>query len=74
MEKEEQEEQEAKAQARAYIAVAGIALFWIIFCYGCRQLALLEDRINRQTRYEILEQELVELTDEGLDDLFSDDE
>lgn len=61
-------------KTRAYIVAAGIAVFLSIFCYGCRQLALLEDRIATETRYEILEQELVELTDEGLDEfLFADE-
>jgi len=66
-------EEEEKARVRPYIVAFGIAIFLSILCYGCRQLALLEDRIATQTRYEVLEQELVELTEEGLDEFFTED-
>jgi ribosomal protein S27E len=62
-----------KAEARIYISIGGISLFLSVLCFGCRQLAILEDRIATEVRYEILEQELVELTDEGLDEFFYED-
>ncbi len=66
-------EEEEKARVRPYIVAFGIAIFLSILCFGCRQLALLEERIATQTRYEVLEQELVELTEEGLDEFFTED-
>ena len=66
-------EEEEEASIRPYIVAFGIAIFLSILCFGCRQLALLEERIARQTRYEVLEQELVELTEEGLDEFFTED-
>jgi len=64
-------EEEEKTRVRPYIVAFGIAIFLSILCFGCRQLALLEERIATQTRYEVLEQELVELTEEGLDEFFT---
>tara|TARA_B100000902_G_scaffold196403_1_gene187558 strand:- start:2460 stop:2663 length:204 start_codon:yes stop_codon:yes gene_type:complete len=66
-------EEEEKTRVRPYIVAFGIAIFLSILCFGCRQLALLEERIATQTRYEVLEQELVELTEEGLDEFFTED-
>ena len=60
-----------KEKARIVILVAGLTAIVSVFCYGCRQLALLEDRIARETRYELLNQELIELTDDCLDDLLA---
>lgn len=60
-----------KEKARIVILVAGLTAIVLVFCYGCRQLALLEERIARETRYELLNQELIELTDDCLDDLLA---
>ena len=67
-------DEEEKAQARIYISIGGIVLFLSVLCFGCRQLAMLEDSIATVARYEILEQELVDLTDEGLEEFFTDEE
>ena len=64
--------EEQKATARVYICLGGILLFFTILCFGCRQLALLEERIQTQVQYEILENELIELTDDGIEELFTD--
>lgn len=66
-------DEDAKAVTRVYILIVGVAVLMFVFCYGSRQLALLEDRITREARYEILEQELVELSEEGLEEFFFDD-
>jgi hypothetical protein len=66
-------DEDAKAVARVYILIVGVAVLMFVFCYGSRQLALLEDRITREARYELLEQELVELSEEGLEEFFFDD-
>ena len=63
-------EETEKKTVRAYIFTVGIAVFLGVFCYGCRQIAMLEERISRQTRYEVLEQELADLTDETIEDFF----
>lgn len=60
-----------KEKARIGILIVGLTAIVSVFCYGCRQLALLEDRIARETRYELLNQELIELTDDCLDDLLA---
>lgn len=67
-------DEEEKAQARIFISLVGIVLFLSILCFGCRQMAILEDSIAAEARYEILEQELVDLTDEGLEEFFTDEE
>ena len=66
-------DEDAKAVARVYILIVGVAVLMFVFCYGSRQLALLEDRITREARYELLEQELVELSEEGLEEFFFDE-
>lgn len=66
-------DEDEKAEARIFISLGGIFLFLSVLCFGCRQLAILEDRIATEARYEILEQELVELTDEGLEEFFYED-
>ena len=66
-------DEDEKSIARVYILIVGLAILTFVFCYGSRQLALLEDRIAREARYELLEQELVELSEEGLEEFFFDD-
>ena len=65
-------DEDEKSIARVYILIVGLVILTFVFCYGCRQLALLEDRIMREARYELLEQELVELSEEGLEEFFFD--
>ena len=65
------EEDTEKEKARIVILIFGLTAIVFVFCYGCRQLALLEDRIAQEARYELLNQELIELTDECLDDLLA---
>ena len=66
-------DEEEKTTARLYILSIGICVFLFIFCFGSRQLALLENRIAQEARYEHLEQELVELSEEALEDIFFDE-
>ena len=71
------EEGEEKNRQRIIILVVGTIIFFVIFCFGCKQLALLEQRISDRHRYNLLQQELVELTETSewdADDEFSDDE
>ena len=67
-------DEEQKAIARVYIIIVGAILFLSVFCFGSRQIALLEDRISREAQYELLEQELVELSEESLEEFFFDED
>lgn len=66
-------DEEDKTVARVYIFIVGVIVWLSIFCYGSRRLALLDDQIARVARYEQLEQELVELSEESLEEFFFED-
>lgn len=66
-------DEDEKVVARVYILIVGITAIMFVFCYGSRQLALLEDRISSEASYKLLEQELVELSEEGLEEFFFDE-
>jgi len=69
---EEEEEGNSKHYARLAVCLAGACLFFSILCCGLRQLALLEDRVQQRFLYNQLEQELVEFTDESLEEFEED--
>tara|TARA_Y100000817_G_scaffold196372_1_gene153587 strand:+ start:647 stop:847 length:201 start_codon:yes stop_codon:yes gene_type:complete len=62
------EETPEKARLRLIICLLGLTVFCFVLCCGLRQLALLDERVQRGIRYAILEQELVELIDESLEE------
>ena len=55
-------EEKEKENARVFILLTGATIFFTILCCGCRQLALLEQRIEQLHDYHRLQQELVELS------------
>jgi len=57
---------------RFIICIVGACIFCAILCFGLRQLALLEDRVQQRYLYNQLEQELVELADESLEEFEED--
>ena len=69
---EEEEEGNSKHYARFVVCIVGACLFFSILCCGLRQLALLEDRVQQRFLYNQLEQELVEFTDESLEEFEED--
>ena len=66
------EEEAQKTRTRLVVCTLGITVFCIVLCFGLRQLALLEDRVQQRHLYNQLEQELVELTDESLEEFEED--
>ena len=67
-----EEEEAQKSHTRLVVCTLGITVFCIVLCFGLRQLALLEDRVQQRHLYNQLEQELVELADESLDEFEED--
>jgi hypothetical protein len=61
-----------ETQFRFFICITGACLFFLILCCGLRQLAILEDRVRQRFLYNQLEQELVEFTDESLEEFEED--
>ena len=70
-------EEENKDRQRIAIFLVGAIIFFFVFCFGCRQIALLEQHISERHRYNLLQQDLIELTETSewdADDEFSDEE
>jgi hypothetical protein len=68
------EEEEKEDNIRVFVLLIGAIIFFTILCCGCRQLALLEQRIDQLHRYNRLEQELIELTEADLEEFDSEDD
>ena len=68
------EKEEETDRIRILICIVGFLIFFTVLCCGIRQLSLLEERIVRDHLYDRLDQELIELTDQRLDEFVEEED